>query len=90
MQAQAIAAAPYAVIDPDQGLDIQAIEQMGFIRPSRLKDYDAYDDIIEKVGRYNKHVLGPSKRGSTSEEKGDISESRRYNLLEWTHSLQLF
>lgn len=79
VQAQAIAAAPYAIIDPDQGLDIQAIEQMGFIRPSRLKDYDAYDDIIEKVGRYNKHVLGPSKRGSTSEEKDDISEKINAN-----------
>jgi len=42
---------------------------MGFIRPSRLKDYELFDDIIEKVIRYNKHVLGRQKRGSTSDEK---------------------
>ena len=73
--ALAIAAPPaYAIIDPDQGLDIETIEEMGFTRPSRMKDYDSYDDVIEKVINYNKHVLGRAKQGSTADERSDIND----------------
>lgn len=69
----------YALIDPDYGLDIEVLEEMGFIRPSKLKNINEYDDIIDKVNYYNKYTLGRAKRGSTSEERADLSEKINVN-----------
>jgi hypothetical protein len=75
------AAAPpeYAVIDADYGLDIEVLEEMGFDRPSRIKDPNTYDDIIEKVNHYNKYFLGRAKRGSVSEDRDLLTEKININ-----------
>jgi len=70
----------YAVVDPDAGLDIELLEEMGFRRPSAIKDTDKYEEIIDKVNTYNKYVLGKQKRGSvTSDEKDEITEKINTN-----------
>lgn len=69
----------YAIIDPDYGLDIEGLDEMGFVRPSRLKNVDEYDDVIEKVNHYNKYVLGRAKRGSSAEERADLTEKINAN-----------
>jgi hypothetical protein len=61
----------YALINPDSGLDVELLEEMGFPRPSSITDTDKYEDIIEKVNHYNKYVLGREKRGSVSSDKKD-------------------
>jgi hypothetical protein len=58
----------YALINPDSGLDVELLEEMGFPRPSSITDTE---DIIEKVNHYNKYVLGREKRGSVSSDKKD-------------------
>ena len=69
----------YAIIDPDYGLDVEMLEEMGFVPPSKIKDVDLYDDIIEDVNHYNKYVLGRAKRGSTSEQKDTLSQKINTN-----------
>jgi hypothetical protein len=61
----------YAVINPDAGLDVELLEEMGFQRPSKITDPDKYEEIIQKVNYYNRYVLGREKRGSVSEESKD-------------------
>ena len=73
------AATDYSVVDPDYGLDVEALEDMGFLRPSRIKNVSEYDDIIEKVNHYNRYVLGRAKRGSVSEEREAISDKINAN-----------
>ena len=62
----------YALINPDSGLDVEALEEMGFPRPSSIKDTDKYEEIIEKVNHHNKYVLGREKRGSVSSVDKDV------------------
>ena len=62
----------YALINPDSGLDVELLEEMGFPRPSSITDTDKYEEIIEKVNYHNKYVLGREKRGSVSSVDKDV------------------
>src|SRR5678816_4418746 len=52
------------LFNPNQGLNIFVIERYGFVRPSDLdlsNDQDI-EDIIERISKYNRNVLGAEKR----------------------------
>lgn len=66
----------YAVIDPDSGLDVESLEEMGFPRPSSITDTDKYEEIIDSVNHYNRYVLGRKKRGSVSSEEKDAATDK--------------
>jgi hypothetical protein len=70
----------YALINPDSDLDVELLEEMGFPRPSSIKDTDKYEDIIQQVNNYNKYVLGREKRGPvTSGKKDELSDKIQLN-----------
>jgi len=64
---------PSVIINPDVGLDIEELEQMGFSRPSTVEN-ETYEDVIERVNKYNRDVLGKLKKQAISKDvKEDIT-----------------